>query len=81
MTKKDYELIASVLSQARFVNKTASDTRVWERICLLYASALATTNPRFDRDKFLQACGIETAFEQQEREDSEEFHHYANLEQ
>lgn len=58
MTKKDYELIASVLRQAKYVNKTSADTKVWERICLLHASALGTTNPRFDRDKFLKACGV-----------------------
>lgn len=57
MTKKDYELIASVL-----YCKTEDDNRDLTTnvtIILELADALQAENPRFDRDKFLTACGIQ----------------------
>lgn len=52
MTKKDYELIASILRNAKTGN--------WqiEYTIDVFAKALEGYNPRFDRDKFLTACGI-----------------------
>lgn len=71
MTKKDFELIASALrddaahlapdacddySQRTDWEKGAYDQ--WNTTALAIARALATTNPRFDRARFLEACGV-----------------------
>jgi hypothetical protein len=61
MTRKDYKLIAEVLNRA---------TKNWEEfqeenpsvviagISAMLATQLAQENPRFDRSKFLTACGV-----------------------
>ena len=54
MTRKDFEALAAVIKAGRtgdnddYADKTARST----------ADMLATTNPRFDRDRFLKACGV-----------------------
>ena len=63
MTRKDFELIASALVAAR-VGAGNSD---WYEgaeaqylvICQGIASRLASTNPGFDRARFLAACGLD----------------------
>ena len=60
MTRKDYELIASVLranGEKDWRGENARET--WEEICEELADSLAIDNPRFDRERFLAACGIE----------------------
>ena len=55
MTRKDYQLIASVL--ANFATEgTPTDDR--DAIAYGLADALAQDNPRFDREKFLIAAGV-----------------------
>jgi hypothetical protein len=54
MTRKDYELIASVL--ANFVGD-AGDVIDRDKLALALASALAQDNPRFNRERFLVASG------------------------
>ena len=68
MTRKDFELIAEVLAYRRAaVRMLAEDTqrgRAAERAKIdilqittyAFADALATTNPRFDRDRFINAA-------------------------
>lgn len=62
MTKKDFELIARAMREGRtyvgtdFAADRESDLHTL--CCYRLADALATTNPRFDRAKFLQACGV-----------------------
>ena len=52
MTKKDYVLLANVI--ARLTHPlTVGETAV------SIADSLAKDNPRFNREKFLQACGVE----------------------
>lgn len=64
MTKKDYEAIARALKDAREAIEpdgrafdvgylTASDNAA-----TALASALAHDSPRFDRARFLRACGV-----------------------
>jgi hypothetical protein len=55
MTRKDYQLIASVLK-----NYAADGIPVDDRDAIAYdlADALAADNPRFDRDRFLVAAGV-----------------------
>ncbi|WP_109798667.1 hypothetical protein [Novosphingobium meiothermophilum] len=61
MTRKDYELIAAAVSEARadmadHPGRLAGAAQTARRL----ASALRTTNPRFDRDRFLAACGVDS---------------------
>jgi hypothetical protein len=55
MTRKDYQLIADVLSKF-----TAEGGVTIERDAMAYdlADALALDNPRFDRERFLVASGV-----------------------
>lgn len=55
MTKKDYELIARVLSYADQENWTDHIELIAEE----FADELENDNPKFNRDMFLTACGIE----------------------
>ena len=49
MSSKDYQLIASVI-------RNNLDLSARQSIAYAFASALGDENPRFDRDKFIQAC-------------------------
>jgi hypothetical protein len=55
MTRKDYQLIASVL--ANFIGDTG-DVIDRDGVAFALATALAEDNPRFDRNKFLIAAGV-----------------------
>lgn len=60
MTKKDYELIATAILESKndmqdHPVRMAGANQTARRI----ASYLAKDNPRFDRTKFLKACGIQ----------------------
>lgn len=50
MSRKDFELIARVVSNITNWNarRTAAN---------LFATEIAYTNPRFDRGRFMEACG------------------------
>ena len=63
MTKKHFLAIARILNDAALINLTTagevavnSDTR-W-RIAASMATVFYQENPRFDRDRFLAACGF-----------------------
>jgi hypothetical protein len=64
MTKKDYELIAGVITDTIFMSKIIGDIDMEnaERVLSLLAGKLATEleaeNPRFNRELFLDACGV-----------------------
>ena len=53
MSKKDYVLIARVFNGVLEDNLTSS------QVAMVLADVLASTNPRFDRGRFLTACGVE----------------------
>lgn len=72
MTRKDFELIARAVRHARPTVSPAdhrSGSRGWavvsaghmtaNHVALFLADELAATNPRFDRERFLKACGVE----------------------
>lgn len=66
MTKKDFELIAAALRSARVGdNDTIAAKAVYnngiDNASHRMADALAKTNPRFDRERFLIACGCSTS--------------------
>ena len=57
MTKKDYILIAGVIkAQAEGWKAESSQARVISDLAYAMASALVSTNPLFDRERFLTAC-------------------------
>jgi hypothetical protein len=49
MTRRDFELIAGAVFQAGAAGPVG-------HVAEALASALASTNPRFDRERFKQAC-------------------------
>ena len=57
MTRKHFEFIASTIAA---MPTHAATLRTQKRSCALaFADALASQNPRFDRGRFLKACGEE----------------------
>lgn len=56
MTRKDFELIAAVLLAARAEFPTPGKNRVHDYTVGLFVDALAHTNPRFDRARFIAAA-------------------------
>jgi hypothetical protein len=59
MTRKDYELIAAVFKAQRTEYILEHHKYAVESAVLDMADALAAENPRFDRERFLAACGVE----------------------
>lgn len=63
MTRKDFELIAAAIRDSRPHAYGAPHERVetvqFDRTATEVAIALSETNPRFDRGRFLAACGVE----------------------
>lgn len=68
MTRKDYKLIAEVLNRA-YKSKLETEDETGQideedPCCVIFAVAVqlanefAQENPRFDRAKFLEACGV-----------------------
>lgn len=55
MTKKDYELIADTIQSVPF-DPGALTPKF--SVAQAFADALKATNPRFNREKFLKACGF-----------------------
>lgn len=59
MTRKDYELLAEVLSNLNDdFNNGGSDEVSLALVAGNIANALQLENPRFDRLRFLVACGV-----------------------
>jgi hypothetical protein len=63
MTKKDFELLAQALRWAReddlqYRDLSATDVaETHDLVATHVANALASTNPRFNRDRFIAAAG------------------------
>ena len=53
MTRKDYELITQVI---RDISENGGAANV-EALAYRLGQALAATNPRFDMERFMKACG------------------------
>jgi hypothetical protein len=53
MTRKDYELISATIAHAFYLNPSQKETLAKD-----FADELSFTNPRFDRARFLIACGV-----------------------
>lgn len=63
MTRQHFALIAEVIAERRTVAHNYDDVVYDEldRISKAFASALASTNPNFNRARFLRACGVDDA--------------------
>ena len=61
MTRKDYVLIAEALARPikPVIGHEHAMKIAWEEACANVADALAKDNPRFDRARFLRACGVQ----------------------
>lgn len=57
MSKKDYVLIASSLKSV-FENSQGMDSYTYETLVTRLALGLEAENTRFDRVRFLEACGL-----------------------
>jgi hypothetical protein len=58
MTKKDYIRIANVIRLASTINDAQGYRAAIADIRILMAESLAQENPKFDRERFLAACGV-----------------------
>ena len=59
MTRKDYVLIAQTLSDLmKDFNNCGDDSVSLSLVAEELADTLAKDNPRFDRARFLEACGV-----------------------
>jgi len=60
MTKKDFKAIAEIIKQNEVnpVNPQLQDYLFRESLIEGLADYLSTTNPHFDPDRFLAACGV-----------------------
>ena len=59
MTKKDFQVIASLLN--RMITEKAwcmDDMQDTYNMVHMFMDELQKTNPRFDREKFAKACGV-----------------------
>ena len=54
MQHRHFTTIAKILDDARFLDGPTRTT-----ICEHFADELECTNPKFDRERFLAACGVE----------------------
>lgn len=54
MSRKDYVRIAHVVATAACDRDTATAVAIAHGV----ATVMAQDNPRFDRDRFLKACGV-----------------------
>jgi hypothetical protein len=58
MTRKDFELIASVIAGLRRDCDEPTELHVLNTVAQRFATQLATTNAGFNRMRFLKACGM-----------------------
>lgn len=62
MTRKDYVAIAAALKSTKpsynSDHVTLAVVMQHRASCVAVAKALANDNPRFDRERFLDACGV-----------------------
>ena len=57
MTRKDFELIARSIYVDRDFLKTDEEKKTADIISLGLADQFIAINPRFDKSRFLEACG------------------------
>ena len=62
MTRKDFEAIAAIINAVQI--DTLEQPASWTAYDIAegIAKHMSMTNPRFDRDRFMLACGFETVW-------------------
>lgn len=60
MTRKDYVAIAAAIKLAGSVNESTGHKLGVYDVARVLAETLAQDNPRFDRGRFLTACGVQS---------------------
>lgn len=63
MTRKDYELLAQAVRDALYDPSVQPSTECQRAVRLVachIADDLADDNDRFDRERFLKACGVQS---------------------
>jgi len=58
MTRKDYELIAQALANVRGALNVAGQQQTCDALAIELARQLGWDNPKFNKPKFLGACGV-----------------------
>lgn len=58
MTKQDFEALAQALWAVGSWAESPAALNQWEHDCNAVAVVCEFANPKFDRDKFLKACGV-----------------------
>lgn len=61
MTYKELELIADIINESRVCFEDKDDATI-NHIAEHFAAVLPRTNPRFDRERFLRSCGVESGY-------------------
>jgi hypothetical protein len=59
MQRRHFQMIAETLKSLTRGRPDDWSKNGWRETCLTFASRLASTNPGFDRARFLAACGME----------------------
>ena len=61
LTRKHFQMIADAVSETRSCDPGEQTTWRWacDDLSRTLANKLATTNPNFNRQRFLEACGVE----------------------
>ena len=59
MTKKDYELIANTVKEVKRLYASKSDSPILTILMFELARELKKENPKFDKQKFANACGLQ----------------------
>jgi hypothetical protein len=60
MQKRHFELIAEILSKSEKWASNEAEVAFLQHIVCNFADELAKTNPLFNRNRFVKACGQET---------------------
>jgi hypothetical protein len=58
MTRKDYQLIADAINLSKWSSGNDIHLETIRTVAQDLATKLAQENPRFDRARFLTACGV-----------------------
>ena len=58
MTRKHFQLVADSMNYVRPAIERELELRQWRSDCLAIANAFAYEFPRFDKNRFLNACGF-----------------------
>lgn len=58
MTRKHFNLIAKAIADAADIAESREEGRILKQVARNLADGLETTNPAFNRDRFLDACHV-----------------------